>query len=74
MDSVLQREEQVFSTAVEISDAAALAAFLDDACAGDAAMRARVEESLAARAEAEAFFTRSGQALTATKEGLGRQR
>jgi serine/threonine protein kinase len=71
MDSVLQREEQVFSTAVEISDAAALAAFLDDACAGDAALRARVEESLAARAEAEAFFTRSGHALTATKEGLG---
>ena len=71
MESSIQREEQVFSAAQEISDRAEREAFLDRACAGDDELRAAVEESLAACAEADRFFTRSGEALVAAGEAIG---
>ena len=70
MESSIQREEHVFSAALEVTDPAARAAFLDGACEGDAALRATVEESLAAHAEAEQFFTQSNAALVATGDEL----
>ena len=71
MESSLQREERVFSAALEVPDAAGRAAFLDRACEGDAALRAAVEESLAAQVAAEQFFTRSSAALVPAGAGIG---
>jgi serine/threonine protein kinase len=59
MSTITRREEALFDAAREIADPAARAAFLGRACAGDPALRARVEELLAAENEAEAFFTDS---------------
>lgn len=68
MASSLEREEQVFSAALELLDPVQRAAFLHRACEGDAALRKAVEESLAAQAEAEHFFTRTSGALMPTAE------
>ena len=59
MESSLQREESLFSAALEITDPVAREAFLDRECGDDEPLRAAVEESLAAQSEAEEFFTRS---------------
>jgi serine/threonine protein kinase len=71
MESSLQREEQVFHAALEVADPAARAAFLDRACEGDAMLRAQVEESLAAQAEAELFFTQTGAAAVPSEGVVG---
>jgi non-specific serine/threonine protein kinase/serine/threonine-protein kinase len=47
--------EALFAAALAIVNAAEQAAFLDQACAGDAALRAEVESLLAAHAPAEGF-------------------
>jgi eukaryotic-like serine/threonine-protein kinase len=51
-----QQEEIVFDTARSLSDPVPRQAFLDQACAGDPGLRARVEGLLSAQAEAEEFF------------------
>jgi serine/threonine protein kinase len=58
-----EREEELFDVARRLTGAAECSAFLDRACAGDSALRARIEDLLAAGAEAERFFTESGSAL-----------
>jgi serine/threonine protein kinase len=68
MESSLQREESLFSAALEITDPAAREAFLDRECGDDEPLRAAVEESLAAQAEAEEFFTRSTASLVPAKD------
>jgi hypothetical protein len=52
-------EEDLFFEALSRTDPAARRAFLDEGCAGDAALRARVEELLVIHAEAERFFARA---------------
>ncbi len=56
MKSTLREEEEIFDAARLISDPSARAAYLERACSGDAALRGRVEELLAALNGAEDFF------------------
>ena len=51
-------EETLFTEALEVADPAARAAFLDRACAGDPALRGRIERLLAQHAEAGSFLGR----------------
>lgn len=57
-DSARQIEQALFETAVELPDAAARDAFLDQACSGRPEQRARLARLLAAHAAADAFFER----------------
>jgi serine/threonine protein kinase len=54
-DSAFERFQKIFEQAVELP-AEQRAAFLDQACADDADLRARIEELLAADAELEGFL------------------
>ncbi|HEY0946180.1 MAG TPA: serine/threonine-protein kinase [Opitutaceae bacterium] len=56
-------EEELFDAARQFKDARQRRAYLDRACDGDAARRARLEALLAAEAQAEAFFDESRTAL-----------
>jgi hypothetical protein len=49
-------EETIFAAALERADSAERAAFLDQACAGEPALRARVEALLRAHTEAGGFL------------------
>src|SRR5262245_17695409 len=49
-------ERDIFAAARERTDSAARAAFLDEACAGDASLRARVERLLQADATPDSIF------------------
>lgn len=62
-DAAIERTEEIFCSALEVSDAAGRQVFLDEACAGDAVARAAVEQLLAAHAKAEQFFQESGPAV-----------
>jgi serine/threonine protein kinase len=64
MNANLQREEALFHEAVQLADPAQRKLFLDRACAGDPALRAGVEELLAAHALEEQFFGGEGSALS----------
>jgi hypothetical protein len=69
-DSVLR---SVFSEAVEISDPAERAAFLDSACQGDLVLRARVDRLLAAEARVGNFLGErgGGTELRSLPENIG---
>jgi WD40 repeat protein/serine/threonine protein kinase len=56
MNNPQARSRSVFDSATEIADAAERAAFLDEACDGDSALRAEVEALLAAAAQAGSFM------------------
>src|ERR1017187_4220455 len=56
MTRTIQQEEALFDAARNLGLPAARKAFLDQACAGDSALRARLEELLAAGPDAESFF------------------
>ena len=56
MSSQDQREEQLFYEALSRQDAATRRVFLERACAGNAALRRRIEQLLAVHAEADRFF------------------
>jgi eukaryotic-like serine/threonine-protein kinase len=49
-------EEELFAAAMEISVPEQRLAFLDQACAGNAGLRARIEALLAAQKRADKFF------------------
>jgi eukaryotic-like serine/threonine-protein kinase len=66
MNTAAQREEELFDDARRLGDPAARREFLDRACAGDTALRARIDGLLAAELEAELFFTESRPALALT--------
>ena len=53
-------EEQVFLAALDLPDAAARAAYLDEACGGDAEFRRQVEALLAAHFRSGAVPGRAG--------------
>ena len=63
MNADTQREEELFDEARQMAAAEERRAFLAVACAGDEALRARVEKLLGAASEAEQFFAESGAAL-----------
>jgi serine/threonine protein kinase len=63
MDSTLQREETVFYAALKIADPAQRKVFVEQACAGDAQLRAAVEELLVTQDDAERFFVEGKSAL-----------
>lgn len=56
MDTVTHHEEELFDSARKLPDPAARRAFLERACDGDPALRARIEALLEAEAAAEVFF------------------
>ena len=58
-----QQVEDIFHGALEITDAAAGEAFLDNACACGPDLRATVVQLLSSHLEAEHFFSESSQAL-----------
>jgi len=70
MESSIEREERLFSAALEVTDPAERASFLDRMCADDPTLREAVEQSLAAQAEAEQFFTRTSQALVPSDHAI----
>ncbi|MSR59052.1 MAG: serine/threonine protein kinase [Planctomycetaceae bacterium] len=59
-------EETIFAAALEKETAGELRAFLDEACAGDADLHARVEALLKASADAGSFFEHPPAGLVAT--------
>ncbi len=71
MNTDHQREEELFEAARKMPDESARTHFLDDECAGNAALRRRLEGLLEAAVEAEAFFTESESALTFSGAPLG---
>jgi len=67
------RAEQIFAAALEMSDAAARAAFVQGECAGDDALRSEVESLLAAHERADAFMqTERFGPWIASSAGAGR--
>ena len=57
MTKTTQQVEALFDAARKLASPAARRAFLDQACAEDAPLRARVEALLAAQPDAEKFFS-----------------
>jgi WD40 repeat protein len=66
-----QRVESVFAAALERFSAGERAAYLDEACAGDPALRQRVEALLRAHAEAGGFLEPPDPHAAAEAETLG---
>ncbi len=56
MDAQLKAEEQIFEAALAQINAAHRQAYLEKACAGDAALRRRIERLLATHEHADQFF------------------
>ena len=63
IDASTQRAEEVFYAALDVKDAGERRIFLDQACAGDPDLRARVEAMLGSQSAAEQFFLGSLPAL-----------
>ena len=66
-----RHERRLFDQAMELDDPAARADFLDRACVGDPALRARLHALLAAAAPAEAFFSRLAPAAVSARGPSG---
>ncbi len=64
MNTATQREEELFDEARRLGDPVARGEFLDHACAGNGALRVRIDGLVEAALEAERFFAESGAALT----------
>ena len=56
MDAVKEQAEEIFCAALEISEPGRRFAFLDKSCAGNAGLRAAVDEMLAVQNDADEFF------------------
>jgi eukaryotic-like serine/threonine-protein kinase len=63
MDASINRAEDIYCAALGCKDPDERRACLEQACAGDAALRATVESMLASKAEVERFFLESLPAL-----------
>jgi serine/threonine protein kinase/tetratricopeptide (TPR) repeat protein len=63
MSTPESREKAVFYAALDVTDPAQRRQFLDEACAGDAELRAAVEELLKTQADAEQFFAEGASSL-----------
>ena len=64
MSVPISREKAVFDAALEVTDPVQRKLLLDRACAGDAELRAAVEELLATQGDAEQFFAESTTSMT----------
>ncbi len=60
----------MYEAALQVKEGEARRTFLDQACVGDAALRAAVEEMLSTQAAAEKFFAEGTQGLRITAEAL----
>jgi hypothetical protein len=69
MDPARHKIETLFEAALELADPAARAALLAQACAGDAALRVRVERLLSAHESAQTFFAGCGPVLAPAPAG-----
>jgi len=69
MDIARQRIEALFDAALELPDAPARAAFLERECAGDPALRTRVERLLSAHVSSKTFFDECRPALSLAGPG-----
>jgi hypothetical protein len=58
--AMTEKVEQIFVSALEIDAKDDLTVFLDRACQGDAAIRAKVEDMLALRPHLDKFFPEGG--------------
>jgi serine/threonine protein kinase len=70
MSATKQMVDGVFYAAVSIADVEQRRHFLDQACAGNAELRAQVEEMLAAHDPADSFFKKGTEALVLPTEEL----
>ena len=70
MNAISQREENLFDAARRIADLATRAAFLNGACAGDPALRRRIEALLKAETEAEEFFAEGRSVVSSPGAGM----
>jgi serine/threonine protein kinase/Flp pilus assembly protein TadD len=66
LESPAMSERTIFLAALEINEPAERAAYLDQACAGDAALRSQVEQLLKAHEEPGPFMERPAPALVGT--------
>src|SRR5215472_10412573 len=57
MTKTTQQVEALFDAARQLASPAARRMFLDEACAGDQTLRARVEALLSAQSDADKFFS-----------------
>ena len=64
MNAETQREEELFDAARILTDRAARTALLERSCAGNAALRGRIEALLAASEEADIFFAETRTVMT----------
>ena len=71
MTKTAQQLEALFDAACQLANPAARRTFLDEACAGDAALRARVEALLVAQAEADKFFREIAPFGSTPRPGAG---
>src|SRR6188472_3108182 len=62
-DSRSQREQSIFDAVQRLASPAQRQVFLQQACAGDSALRQRVEDLLSALATADGFFESGAAAL-----------
>ncbi|MBE2214638.1 MAG: serine/threonine protein kinase [Opitutaceae bacterium] len=70
MNTIGQREEDLFDAARQITDPARRAAFLDFSCTDDPALRARIEALLTAEDQADDFFAEGATLVTRTDASL----
>jgi hypothetical protein len=72
MTKTTQQVEALFDAACQLANPAARRTFLDEACAGDATLRTRVEALLAAQSDADKFFREIAPFSNTPKPGAGR--
>jgi hypothetical protein len=70
MKAASQWEDLVYEAALKVEDPARRKMFLDQACVGDAELRAGVEAMLSAHADAERFFAEGSLALKVSAEAF----
>ena len=71
MTKTAQQVEALFDAASQLTNPAARRTFLDEACAGDAALRARVEALLSAQSDADKFFREIAPFGSTPRPGAG---
>jgi hypothetical protein len=72
MTKATQQMEALFDAARQLAGSAAREAFLNQACADDPQLRARIDELLSAQAEADKFFSEIAPLAAVPPDGLGR--
>ena len=71
MTKTTQQVEALFDAARQLANPAARRTFLDEACADDAALRARVEALLSAQSDADRFFSEIAPFASTPPPGVG---